>query len=272
MEGWRGYLTEQEDTEKQFLMAAAYLFAKENVAGKEEAQLPTTIIISSRESGGEFVRGAKKTGETFKSNKDGSAIEVTTYSGKRGGFPVNNAEKTLMTKQNDMNYMLKAVQGILLFAKGNSPEIYVSSSNPYVEKIKAMAVQLKQSGQGIGEALAAAKQTSIYGNAMISSKLSVQQMQAMKTGTKDREGELTRQRLVSTSVQYILGPGLPRPNIEALNQKMNAQGTKYETVFGAKGILGSIEDVTDSLSGTGMNPLGDTPEDFKRKLDRAMGK
>ena len=31
-------------------------------------------------------------------------------------------------------------------------------------------------------------------------------------------------------------PGLPKPNIEALNQKMNAQGTKYETVFGPEGI------------------------------------
>ena len=210
-------ISEQSTPSKEHILAACAIFANKYVKGKEQQQLPRTIMMNtSMQEGDRYTPSGKSTKpKKLKVSKDGSVVYRKSKIGHLASPDAKTTKSQILTKKNAMNRMIDAVGSLLLYGKGNSNRY--DKENQYVKKILEMASRLSQAQPGqydLKKWTSIAQQTEVAGDSIIESNfLSRRESESTTNIAKDGsthhesyQGAEVEDFLLSTTVEYLTGP------------------------------------------------------------------
>jgi len=258
--------------DKRFVLAAVSIFASKYVKGKENQQIPTTIMIQSsmREGDEVFRKGKDSEVEKFKRGKDGGmTVRWVSVATNAAGVRTRSAGSQIRSKQNKMNLMLDAISAVLYFAKSKDKEIDVI--NEYTKKIITYARRLQKAPKGkygLKRYVDIGRKTTVLADAFVEGDLGSRSSEGDNVPAGEKQSDFT----MNTIVSYLSGPlaSWKDGQFAGIKDKAKAQHEKYSAAFGEKSVLGALRkaDVPVEMGGGG---LGDeSPAEFDRKLKKAM--
>ena len=281
MESWRKFKLQEESQPDQnkHLLAACAVFANKYIKGREQQQLPVTIILSSAEEVDDHFSGGKETkGKKVKRGKSGSIhSHKVVISHRPSGRKVKSTKRSFMTKQNKMNIMINALSSMLLLAKnsGPDPRKYSGKGSPasqYYKIITDIANKLKSANpQQVHKLASIGSETEVAGDSHVDSRFSTRQHSIKKTSgeqTQNFGGSKTSGNKLVTTVEYLVGPLATKSpgDFAGLAQQAKSEHERLAAHFGQEGTLGQID---QGLASTKVG--SESPGEFDRRMKKATG-
>jgi hypothetical protein len=273
-----------KDLDKRYIIAAAAFFAQRHVKGKEQEQVPVTIMSNTTiQEGDHFLKGGKSSKPAkIKRGKGNSVTFRKVRVGAKWDYDNWRTIKSLIkSPENEMNKKIDAVRGCLMYGKGDAG--LMDSKNPFVVQIVKLARALSKAVKGqypLKKWLNLGLATDVAGDSHIESNFLSRDH--VETNKKTVDGKVTKNDkfggskvedfMLCTTVEYLTGPlATKQPGQYAgIEAKMNKAHEKYVSAFGSKSLLGGLRKAMapSELGGSG---IGDeSVGEFQRKLDKAM--
>ena len=266
-------ILEQQGIKPFHILAACAFFATRYIKDKEQQQLPQTMVSStSMQAGDRFIKGGKSSKpEKTKISSDGSIVWSRVTVGHSGGESERTTERKFLTKQNEMNSMLYALDNLLMYAKAGSSSY--DKQNKFVKKILLAAKRLSQASPGqydLKKLSLIGQKTQVIMDSKIESN-TLSDVDSKEASKSSSTGRRLKDFLITTTVKYLSGPLATKSpgSFAGMEAKVSSHHLKYVRSFGSKGLLGALRDQSapSSLGGSGV--FDQSTADFKKQLDKA---
>ena len=207
----------------QAIIMATYVYAKEQVIGKESAQAPVSFLIKEIQQVGQKIE--KIDGQSdFQSSRpatlsDGTElIRDTITSIGADGQKVFQRSVQNMSPKNDMYKKIEKVQNHLNLARGRSSFISAADSDisSIMESIQSGEVKLTPDEQRVAlslDVLADAVVESENKSEETVSSVSERRVSPAPGASDEKTGESTRLTSLVTTVKYVVGQGIKKPKL-----------------------------------------------------------
>jgi hypothetical protein len=205
--------SEEKAQVAQLILMATYIYAEAEVIGKESKQKPVTTFSKQIEQVGSKIKSID-TPAIFDGPKTAELSDGTQVDRDVVRSVGSNGQKILqkdvlnMSEKNDMFKKIEKVQNHLYLARGGSS--LVSKVDPEIASI----MKLFKSGEmtlSPGKKKAALS-LDVLADSIIDSKTETEETSA-SSKKPDQAGESTGQIMLVTTVKYITGSGISKPNL-----------------------------------------------------------
>lgn len=263
-------ILEQQGADRVRILAACAGFALKFVKGKENKQLPITIMDSKTATKGDRSNPKAKSSKPIKKTSATGATIISKVSiGGLGDASRQVTGRKIITKSNDMNLMLDALGQLLRYAKSGSG--FVSKKNKFVKQIQGFAKKLTP--EQIKKLAPMAKGSEVLTDSVDSVYFRSNREKSVNKNSDEQIGATgaeTEDFMLSTHVKYLTGPlaTFKAGQYAGIEEKVKSHHKKYEDSFGKDSLLGALRSM--KLSTPDVNVFSTSQGEFKRKLDKAV--